>query len=360
MDSINLNGGEVARLINNFYVSKGLDNQVPRIPLDAELLQYVLINHNSLKPLKIAFCNICVNPAYWEFIKPLIDGARNAFLPGHQVDFLIWSDIPKEIDIEKTEKEILVHHTKHPRDLSIEQLTLIAKESTQKAIESAKTVESMTLFPIEAIEWPMPTLMRYHTMLQQEEKLKEYDYIFYCDIDMMFNSIVGDEILGKRLTAVLQPMYAIRKEWWPPYEPNPKSASYIPRPAKYIKEPNGLPRLMPIYLAGGFQGGKSDAFISAMKVMKQKIDTDMNKNNYIPIWNDEAVWNSYLFENPSDDDIILSPSYTYPDQLIEEYFKPIWGQDYFPKLVTLTKKFTLISGGNSNLIKMLDGNKKLK
>lgn len=352
---------DFTRLMTNFYVSRGMDNQLSRIPLDADLINYYSANQNGFeKKYKVALCLICANPHYWEFIKPLVDSAKNAFLPGHQTDFLLWTDMPEVIDPEVTEKEILRLHTMNPRGIPLEEIKVHVKESLGKAIESSKTAESMTVFPIEAIEWPMPTLMRYHTLLQQEEKLKEYDYVYYCDIDMFFANIVGDEILGKRLTAVQQPMYALRKEWWPPYEPNPKSASYIPRLAKYIKEPNGLPRMMPLYLAGGFQGGTSESFISAMKVMKKKIDDDMTKINYIPIWNDETVWNSYLFENPSDNDVILSPSYTYPDSLIEEYFKPMWGQDYIPKLVTLTKKFSMIAGGAEPALKVFKETKSLR
>ncbi len=350
---INLSPEQFTRLCNNFYVQKGLDNQIGRVSLDAELLNYVLQNHNSVKnKLKIAFCCICVNPHYWEFIKPLMEGAKNYFLPGHQTDFFLWSDIPKpsKFNFEEVEKQINFYHTVNPRAIPMEQIKADVRESTQKALKSAQFCESINVFEIGAEVWPMPTLMRYHLMLQQEEKLKEYDYIFYTDVDMLFVSPVGDEILGNRLTGVQQPMYAVRKEWMPPYEPNPQSTSYIPRPGKLANE-NGKPRFIPLYLAGGFQGGKSEPWIEAMKVMRKKIDDDMSKINYIPVWNDESVWNSYMFENPNDEDIILTPSYTYPDSLQKEYFLPMWGKDYLPKLVTLTKRFTLSSAGGSHVAK---------
>ena len=351
--SINLNPHEFTRLANNFYVSRGLDNQIGRVNLDAELVNYILSNHNSVKSkVKVAFCCICVNPHYWEFIKPLMEGAKNYFLPGHQTNFFLWSDIPKpsKFDFETIEKQIFAYHTQNPRAIPVEQIRFDVKESTKKALQSSQFAESINVFEIGAEVWPMPTLMRYHLMLQQEEKLKEYDYIFFCDVDMLFVSVIGDEILGKRLTAVIQPMYQTRKEFTPPYEPNPQSASYIPRPGKFVNE-NGKPRFIPIYLAGGFQGGKSEPWIEAMKVMRKKIDDDMNKLNYIPIWNDESTFNSYMFENPSDEDIILSPSYVYPDSLVKEYFEPMWGQSYYPKLVTLTKKFTLSSSGGEHVQK---------
>lgn len=355
---------EFTRLATNFYVTKGLDNQLGRIPLDAEMMNYILGNFETLKKqFKIAFCCICLNPNYWQFIRPLVEGAKNYFLPGHQTDFFIWSDIhkPDSPIFETLEKTLFDIHMNNFGPATPEQVVRIreyAKDAFEKAKDASVYAQNLTVFPMEAEVWPMPTLMRYHLMLQQEEKLKEYDYVFYCDVDMVFVNMVGDEILGENLTAVQQPMYAIRKEFWPPYEPNPESAAYIKRPGKVIND-NGSPRFMPLYFAGGFQGGKTDKWIEAMKVMKEMVDKDFAKN-YIPIWNDETVFNKYMFENANDNDVILTPSYTYPDSLVQEYFEPMWGRPYVPKLVTLTKKFSLSSAGGEHVKKTIQETKNLK
>ena len=83
-------------------------------------------------------------------------------------------------------------------------------------------------------------------------------------------------------------------------------------------------------------------------------DKDLNKN-YIPIWNDESIWNRYLFDNPPE--IVLTPSYIYPDSLIKEYYEPLWGCSYVPKLMTLTKWFTLSAEGGAHVQEMI---KKMK
>jgi hypothetical protein len=163
---------------------------------------------------------------------------------------------------------------------------------------------------------------------------------------MKFVSKVGDEILGEGLTAAQHPMYAIRREYIPPYEPNKKSTSYIPRPGRVV-EKDGKKRLEPLYFAGGFQGGRSANFIKAMKVMKEMIDKDFANNSYIPIWNDESAWNAYLFKNPPT--VVLNPSYIYPDSLNKVYYQKLWGRNYVPKIVTLTKKFSLTPQGGANL-----------
>lgn len=245
---------------------------------------------------KVAIVCICLNEPYWQYVQPMIESARKFLLKGHEVDFILWSDMPKTYKVD------------------------------------AKII------PTEPFTWPLPTLYRYHLFLREEELLSEYDYVFYVDCDMKFVSRVGDEILGD-LVAAQHPMYAISKSFIPPYEDNPKSTSYIPRLGRMLADK----KFQPLYLAGGFQGGRADIFIDAMKKMKLMIDEDFTKNNYIPKWNDESAWNKFLFERDPlmSDVVVLNPSYIYPDSLNKSYYQKVWGRNYVPKLVTLTKKFSL-------------------
>ncbi len=248
---------------------------------------------------KVALMFICTNPQYWPFAREIIQDAKKNFLPGHDVDFLLWSDMPEEVNY------------------------------------------GATLFEVGAAPWPLPTLMRFHLFLQEEETLRKYDYLFYCDIDMRMVGTIGGEILGEGLTAAYHPMYKVCDAYKgkpgciPPFEPNPESKSYVPQP--YPEN----------YYAGGFQGGKTETFITAMREMKKNIDIDFARN-YIPIWNDESAWNRYLIDNPPS--VILNQAYVYPDSLIKEYYEKIWGESFEPKLITLTKKFTT-SKENGDAIK---------
>lgn len=78
--------------------------------------------------------------------------------------------------------------------------------------------------------------------------------------------------------------------------------------------------------------------------MKESIDIDFH-NNYVAIWNDESHWNKYVLDhaNPIDGHptVVLGPEYIYPDSLVKEYYEPIWGRKLEPKIITLTKPFTL-------------------
>lgn len=229
----------------------------------------------------------------------MIDSARRFLLPGHDVDFICWTDMPEDSKIDAR------------------------------------------IIPTRPFAWPIPTLNRYHLFLQQEELLREYDFVYYVDADMKFVGRVGDEILGD-LVGAQHPMYAVRKDYVPPYEPNPVSTAYVPRVGEVR---NG--RFMPLYFAGGFQGGRTDNFIEAMRTMRDMIDEDFVKNNYVAIWNDESYWNRYCLDNPPT--VALSPSYVYPDSLVNEYYRKVWGRNYVPRLMTITKKFSLSKEGANQI-----------
>lgn len=342
-----LSGQDFVRLANNFYTSVNYPADYQRIAIDSHLANYLTEHQkDSGKKYKVAFTFICLNPLYWQYAHEMVQGARQFFLPGHQSDFLFWTDIPETR--EEIEQRIIPAFAERGVDLGNPQNATNMQANVQGILD-LRTQPDIKIFPTEPIEWPYPTLLRYNLFLQQEELLKEYDYIFYCDIDMKFINVVGDEILGDGLTAAQHPMYAIKKEFYPPYEPNPESEAYIPRPGRIIND-NGKPRFMPLYYAGGFQGGKSDKWIEAMKEMRMMTDKDLTKN-YIPIWNDESIWNKYLFNHePS---VVLTPSYIYPDSLIKEYYEPLWGISYMPKLMTLTKWFTLSKEGGDHVQKMI-------
>lgn len=251
---------------------------------------------------KVGVLFVCINQNYWQYATPVIDGIRQFFLPGHQTEIMMWSDL-----------------CQYPESKHV-------------------TFGADKVFETESVGWPYPTLMRYHMFLEQEEYLKQFDYLFYVDLDMRIVNIVGDEILGNGLTAAPHPGYYIDRKFIPPYEPNPNSAAYIRRPG-YIATDEGKPRFIPFYAAGGFQGGRTQDFIDAMKSMRDGINADFD-DNYVAIWNDESHWNKYLFEHPAD--IHLDPSYVYPDSLINEYYVPrVWGRDYTPRIITITKPFSL-------------------
>lgn len=304
------------------------------------------------KKKKIALLFISINDPYWPYLKQVIEDCRQNFLPHHKVDYFVWSDIPEknspEYDAklasllpEEELKQVVATTNVRPNN------QFFSRETIQQSMDFLRDQENITITPVEPIQWPIPTLMRYHLFLQQEEKLKEYDYIFYLDADMRVVAKISDEILGNGLTAAPHPGYVLASRYIPPYEPNKDSTAYIHRLGQIALDEKGVERFLPFYAAGGFQGGKSKKFLEAMKVMKKNIDTDFNKN-YTAIWNDESHWNKFLW-NYKGKITFLDVSYIYPDSLIKEYYEPMWGRKVEPKIVTLTKPFSVSKQGAEQL-----------
>lgn len=365
------------------------------------------------KKKKVALVFICLNDHYWPYLGQVIKDCRAKFLPNHQVDYFAWTDINKDSqkvlldrlesmknDWLKATPETQQEHTNnilgvfaqlvrlyemfYPKQIGevaaqlqqdgmvfkregpkywVESVRPLTQNDIMVFYEAAKhilmlsfddlntTLKDVNIIETEPVTWPAPTLMRYHLFLNEEEKLKEYDYIFYMDADMRVVGTVGDEILCDGITAAEHPMYSLRKEYIPPYEPNVESAAYIKRPGKVLVDESGNKRFKPYYYAGGFQGGVAKKFISAMKILKAGVDKDFN-NNYVAIWNDESHWNKYLSEN--EPGVVLSPAYIYPDSLIKEYYEPLWGRSYEPKIITLTKPFSLSAQGAEEINKFIN------
>ena len=160
---------------------------------------------------------------------------------------------------------------------------------------------------------------------------------------MLFKNIVGDEILCEGLTVAPHPMYYLQDKFVPPYDHNPQSAANVDVPG-FVYSEGGKVKFRQMYAAGGFQGGKASVWIEAMKKMRDMIDADF-LINYTPRWNDESIWNAYLWKYPKDEKnfVYLTPAYVYPDSLIgpDGYYEKIWGRNFKPKLVTITKSFSI-------------------
>ena len=151
-------------------------------------------------------------------------------------------------------------------------------------------------FKMEHKPFPYPTLMRYHQFNKQKDILSKMDYIFYCDVDMLFVGDVAEEILSDGLTACIHP-FSESRSFKNTFELNKKSTAYT----EEIKT----------YCCGGFQGGTSEAFLTMSKTIADNIDIDLEKG-IIARWHDETHYNKYLTENkPS---IILSRDYCTPEK----------------------------------------------
>jgi hypothetical protein len=208
-----------------------------------------------------------------------------------------------------------------------------AKAMFESAKKFLPFAEQLT-FKDGPVGFPNATLYRYHTFLKDESILRQYDYIFYSDADMLFVApVTEEEIFSDGITATLHPGFAHERKdevtgittytCGTPERANKESRAYIPR-GTWNK-----------YFCGGFNGGTSEAYLRMARKLREDIDWD--KENwglgYSAIWHDESYMNRYLYDNPPAK--ILTPSFCYPENYDGGYG---WKAElYPPKLIALNK-----------------------
>jgi histo-blood group ABO system transferase len=190
---------------------------------------------------------------YERFIEPLIISARRNFLHDEEVSYFLFTD-------------------------------------------SVEPYPECKVIPVTHRPWPYPTLMRYNIFYSHGHLFNGMDYLFYCDIDMLFVDEVGREVLGDRV-AVQHPGYYGQRGT---PETRPESLAYISTNVNMQ------------YFAGGFNGGRTQEFLTMARLIDQNIQADL-ENGIIAIWHDESHLNRYFCDNPPT--LILDPGYCYGESM---------------------------------------------
>jgi hypothetical protein len=169
-------------------------------------------------------------------------------------------------------------------------------------IDFASENPRITLIHQENLGWPYNTLMRFHMFLTIQETLADMDYLFFFNANLLIREPISAEAFlphpPQTLVAVVHPGFYNKKRKKFTYDTNPLSTAYIPTDQGSH------------YFAGGLNGGTTESFLKAMRVMRDNIDTD-KKKGIIARWHDESHWNRYLIDRA--DVKILPPSYLYPE-----------------------------------------------
>lgn len=169
--------------------------------------------------------------------------------------------------------------------------------------------------------FPAPTLQRYHYFNKIEDTITNLniDYLFYSDVDMRACNTISKSILPEYLLGVYHPGFYNTGNPRGTPETRQESRAYI------------SPKIDFKYIAGGFQGGRTDVYLESIRVMKNAIDVDTD-NDIIPIWHDESIWNKFMVTNKHLFRFI-SPEYCFPET---------WGnninlRNLTPRLLALDK-----------------------
>lgn len=162
--------------------------------------------------------------------------------------------------------------------------------------------EKITIVPQENLGWPLITALRYKILNKIKDELKTFDYAFFFNGNMeVVHEVKENELLPTEEEGyIVAPLHSgnkrMKSNYEFEYERNPKSASYIPYgEGKY-------------YFHAGLLGGKVQEFLEMLDVCEKMMDDDL-KNNIIPKFHDESVFNKYVLTHPHK---ILSNNYIHP------------------------------------------------
>lgn len=180
--------------------------------------------------------------------------------------------------------------------------------------QNLKLPANVVYVPTAHEPWPYITLKRYHFFINQKEKLKDFDYIFFMNGNLLFTTKIGSEVLptkGQGLMVTIHPWFRERKELFT-YETNPASKAYISPDEGFH------------YFTGAFNGGTAEAFLEMSETIKEWTDIDL-KNKIIPLWHDESMLNRYMIDYMKEKTpLILDYNYVVED-FIHEVPKEIKG-----------------------------------
>jgi len=165
-----------------------------------------------------------------------------------------------------------------------------------------KTDRAVVQIHIDHRPFPFASMDRFKHFTNSADLLCKEKYLFYVDVDCLFVDYVGPDILGN-LVGV-------------------RHCGFMDK----------------AYFGGGFSGGRSEQYLQLSRWCYDNIESDVS-NGVIPTWHDETAINRYFLDHPPD--VMLSPSYHYPQSDIERY-KRMWKQDFKPKIMLLDKNHSQV------------------
>lgn len=185
--------------------------------------------------------------------------------------------------------------------------------------------------------FPYDTLFRYHYFLDAHALWADADVVVYMDVDM--------KVMRPLLWADLP--HHVYQPVWPPHRHVRQGSGALlavchPGFVRNAQRPFGSPETRPQsracltqqvvpYVCGGVQGGTTEAFATACRVMRQRIDDDM-QDGIMPVWHDESVWNKYVNEC-ADQVTLYTPSLCYALRQA-----PLWGLHEWEPIITTIDK----------------------
>jgi hypothetical protein len=208
----------------------------------------------------------------------------------------------------------LIESTIKDFDLTYELTFIIFTDTDQPNIENNSLFDTKVIY-WQHREWPFSTLLRYKAFAENLSLLEGFDFTFYIDADMKINFNLKD-LFKYDLFAIKHPGFRNKTNKKFPLETRKESAAFISK----MKAKN--------YFCGGFQGGRSNAYLPYCLEINKRIEVDLERE-IIALWHDESHWNKIVNEN-IDKFEILGSEYCWPEE---------WASNSYPgKVIALQKK----------------------
>ena len=175
---------------------------------------------------------------------------------------------------------------------------------SEEIFNESKLNDHIICYEQHTEKWPFPTLKRFNYFLRAENELKEMDYLIFMNGNLRVNEVINTfNILpqdNEELFVTLHPGFYARSPADFTYDNNPDCLAYI-------KKGEGKH-----YYAGGFNGGKTQAYLAMIRCLAERIDKDLEKD-IIALWHDESHLNRYINDYDENKYRILSPAFCYPE-----------------------------------------------
>ncbi|XP_041094501.1 globoside alpha-1,3-N-acetylgalactosaminyltransferase 1-like isoform X2 [Polyodon spathula] len=222
---------------------------------------------------------------YTRFIKGFLETAEKHFLVGYKVNYYIFTDKPEDVP--------------------------------SVALGPQRNLNVITVSKFS--RWQEISMRRMERILNtiEERLLKEVDYLYCLDVDMLFHNHWGAEVLSTLVASIHPGYYKNLREVFP-YERRPASQAYIPLDQGDF------------YYAGAMFGGLIQNVHALTKTCHQAILID-KQNNIEAAWQEESHLNKYLLQyKPTK---VLSPEYLWDDT------KPKPPEIHFIRFSTVVKNY---------------------
>ncbi|XP_033893848.1 globoside alpha-1,3-N-acetylgalactosaminyltransferase 1-like isoform X4 [Acipenser ruthenus] len=222
---------------------------------------------------------------YTRFIKGFLETAEKHFLVGYKVNYYIFTDKPDEVP------------------------------SVALGMQRNLSVITVSKF----FRWQEISMRRMERILNtiEERLLKEVDYLYCLDVDMLFHNHWGAEVLSTLVAAIHPGYYKNPREVFP-YERRPASQAYVPLDQGDF------------YYAGAMIGGLIENVRALTRTCHQAILID-KQNDIEAAWQEESHLNKYFLQHKPTK--LLSPEYLWDDT------KPKPPEIHFIRFSTVLKNY---------------------